>query len=179
MATPFDTAFKPDPITDAQRTFLRRLTVDKAGRGGDQRTDAEIDAWLDTLSKRDASHQIDETLVYLRDTAAAARAVKEPEDIEDGFYALPDGRIAKVIHAVYGSGRQYAKKFNPETGKFDMAPRLLRDVKAAGKRIDTDQALAAELGKLYGVCMCCGLTLTDDTSIERGIGPVCLSKRGW
>jgi len=37
---------------------------------------------------------------------------------------------------------------------------------------------AARYGRLYGRCMVCGRTLTDEGSIERGIGPICASK-GW
>lgn len=38
---------------------------------------------------------------------------------------------------------------------------------------------AAEFGKLYGYCCICGRRLTDETSIARGIGPVCLENMGW
>ena len=37
---------------------------------------------------------------------------------------------------------------------------------------------AAKLGKLYGTCVICNRRLTDEQSIERGIGPICLEK-GW
>lgn len=32
---------------------------------------------------------------------------------------------------------------------------------------------AAEFGHKFGVCMCCGRTLTNPESIARGIGPIC------
>jgi hypothetical protein len=31
-------------------------------------------------------------------------------------------------------------------------------------------------GKLYGVCCVCGRVLTDENSIQAGIGPVCANK---
>jgi hypothetical protein len=37
-------------------------------------------------------------------------------------------------------------------------------------------AQAVELGAQHGVCVVCGAELTDPTSIERGIGPVCAKK---
>jgi hypothetical protein len=37
-----------------------------------------------------------------------------------------------------------------------------------------DQAKA--FGALYGACCNCGKTLTDERSIEAGIGPVCARK---
>jgi len=35
---------------------------------------------------------------------------------------------------------------------------------------------AQQFGKLYGVCCVCGRALTDETSIEAGIGPVCAGR---
>jgi hypothetical protein len=35
---------------------------------------------------------------------------------------------------------------------------------------------AKEFGRLYGMCCQCGATLTDEKSIEAGIGPVCAGK---
>lgn len=32
---------------------------------------------------------------------------------------------------------------------------------------------AAKLGRLHGCCVICGRTLTDPTSVNAGIGPVC------
>lgn len=176
-----------DPITDAQRGYLRSLLLQKAQLNGKQEDEAseEIDALLDRLSKSGASSRIEETKMYLRDfqdaLVAAQSHVGGPDaiEIEDGFYELADGRIVKVIHAVHGSGRQYGKVLDTETRRFNIAVGVLREVRATGKRIDDDQHRCAELGKLYGICMCCGLELTDEASIGAGIGPVCRAKRGW
>ena len=35
---------------------------------------------------------------------------------------------------------------------------------------------AKKFGALYGTCCVCGRTLTDEVSIEAGIGPVCAQK---
>jgi len=35
---------------------------------------------------------------------------------------------------------------------------------------------AKEFGALYGTCCVCGRTLTNEDSIEAGIGPVCAGK---
>lgn len=37
---------------------------------------------------------------------------------------------------------------------------------------------AAAFGKMYGVCVFCGLTLTHEASIEVGYGPVCAENHG-
>lgn len=39
--------------------------------------------------------------------------------------------------------------------------------------------LAAEFGKEFGQCSCCGAMLTNPESIERGIGPICAEKYGF
>jgi Family of unknown function (DUF6011) len=38
---------------------------------------------------------------------------------------------------------------------------------------------AIAYGKAWSVCAVCGRELTNDGSIERGIGPICASKYGW
>lgn len=190
MASPFDLIEEaPAPAaTENQLRYLRDLMVAKAQLLDKDMSEAvpAIDAWFERgLTKPYASQMIDSTrrvLDQLRaNNGAKAKRIVDHlgEEIEDGFYELPDGRIAKVIHAVHGSGHQYAKLFNPTTGKFDMAMGLIRQVRIDGRRIDTDQQRASELGKLYGVCMCCGLTLTNEESIADGIGPICRTKRGW
>lgn len=42
------------------------------------------------------------------------------------------------------------------------------------ERLTLEQA--QEFGRLYGVCGICGATLTDETSIAAGIGPVCAGR---
>ena len=39
-------------------------------------------------------------------------------------------------------------------------------------------AAAVRYGRLMGSCACCGRTLTDPKSVERGIGPICAGKWG-
>lgn len=43
---------------------------------------------------------------------------------------------------------------------------------------DPEKAAIA-YGKAFGVCAICHRTLTNDGSIERGIGPICADKFGW
>ena len=118
--------------------------------------------------------------------------------LEDGMYRM-DGTIFKVQHAVHGSGHQYAKKLvghryceghestdgnitycngdcRPavETEwKFEMAPGMIRRLRPEHKMSLAD---AKKFGALYGTCCVCGRTLTDEVSIEAGIGPVCAQK---
>lgn len=99
-------------------------------------------------------------------------------EIADGFYEFTYDRgqvaIAKVVRAVHGSGRQYAKQLDPETGVFEYVGGLLAEVRQSGVPLTLERA--KELGHLYGRCIRCGRTLTDEASIAAGMGKVCISK---
>jgi hypothetical protein len=90
------------------------------------------------------------------------------------MHILPTGEIYKVQCAVHGSGHLYAKRLTvcPESGtaSFEMARGAIR-LLSKSTRMTREQA--AHYGHLYGVCCNCGRTLTDETSIAQGYGPVC------
>lgn len=98
---------------------------------------------------------------------------------EDGMYQTKDGSIFKVQVAVNGSGRLYAKKLVPNDDpavndwRFEYAPGALK-LLCAEDRLTLDKA--KKFGKMYGVCCNCGRTLTDETSIAEGIGPICAGR---
>jgi hypothetical protein len=103
-----------------------------------------------------------------------------PENLEDGFY-LHNMIVYKVIVAVHGSGKKYAKKLDI-SGSWIYAAGAIKLLRPEHK-MNLEQALT--IGKiysknvdsrLYGRCFRCGRTLTDETSIGRGIGPDCYGK---
>jgi len=64
-------------------------------------------------------------------------------------------------------------------GKIRNARLDLDQVREDAGLIEADPLAAAkEDGLLTGRCSCCGRELTDPTSIEIGIGPICLAKMG-
>lgn len=81
-------------------------------------------------------------------------------------------RIFKVQKAVHGSGHLYAKELVKEGDRwvFEYAKGAMRMLSASTLM---SLAEAKEFGALYGTCCVCGRTLTNETSIEEGIGPVC------
>lgn len=98
---------------------------------------------------------------------------------EAGMYQRggPNGPIIKVQKS-RDSDRLYGKLLTvdaPNAAHFVYKAGLLRDLAAEDKM--TLEAARA-FGQLYGVCCKCGATLTDETSIERGIGPFC-EQGGW
>lgn len=102
--------------------------------------------------------------------APPARRGPAPE----GWYRR-DGDIFKVQKAVHGSGQLYAKRLTVVDGKG-----VWEYAKGMVWQLSVDDALTVEeaeaFGKLYGVCGVCGKVLTDEQSIARGIGPVCLAR---
>lgn len=147
-----------------QLDYLRSLIVRKGYTIHEDR--------IAKLSSEDVSVLIDALKVAQDRPAKTAPA--QTDKLEDGMYRL-DGVIYKVQHAVHGSGRQYAKQLVENGGdwSFEFAPGAIRTLKPE-HRLTLDEA--KEFGQLYGVCACCGRTLTDEKSIELGIGPVCAGK---
>lgn len=112
----------------------------------------------------------------------------EAFEVVEGMY-LYQNEVYKVQRAVHGSGQLYAKRLvkleesytkisrNKEilvTHEFVYeGARILRSFTAENK-MTKDQAI--EYGALYGVCCVCSKTLTDEKSIERGMGKTCASK---
>lgn len=104
----------------------------------------------------------------------------EPE-ITDGMWITPSGAIYKVQKS-QKTGYLYGKILDVEpladgqpTLSFTYqpsVPNLLRRERARKMTLDE----AKSFGALYGMCCQCGRTLTNEESIEAGIGPVCRTK---
>lgn len=149
-----DTLSHPWP---ALRAALQDTSVDRALWVEDNLTGG----WEGTASK------LIDDLFQARKVAAAAAVEEAPE----GIHYL-DGTVYKVQVAHHGSGRKYAKQLDPDGGGWEYLGRggVFKQLSA-----DTLMTLedAQEFGRLYGMCCKCGATLTDESSIAAGIGPVC------
>lgn len=171
------------PITAGQLRFAQDLLVQKYGTEGA----APFLPGLDAMTKAEAKLMLDKTQL-LPDYVAPAgeRAARKGPEVEaDGMYRDPaTGDIYKVQVAVHGSGKLYAKvlvkldepeiKRGKETHyEFVMARGAIMNIKPEWRLTAED---AAEFGHLYGCCIRCGAVLTDEASIERGIGPDCAKK---
>ena len=100
-----------------------------------------------------------------------APAAAPAAEVTEGIYRTAAGKVFKVQKAVHGSGKLYAKELID--GSFVYAPGAIRKLRVEDKMT---LAEAQEYGRLYGVCIVCGRTLTDESSIEAGIGPTCVKK---
>lgn len=158
-----------------------------------------------TLTKREASFAINTLLSSKRISAlapAASPGVKQTvkgQIEQDGIYRNPQtGEIFKVQwNRANGSGRHlYAKQatlvfgdrqfdaiplnsdFNSKGGQvtFDYRPGLLNRIKPEWRMTFEE---AKTFGALYGNCVRCGRDLTNEESVEKGIGPVCGKRSNW
>ena len=93
--------------------------------------------------------------------------------VSEGMYRK-DSIIYKVQKAVHGSGRLYAKALID--GRFEYASGMVYKL-APSDQMTLEEA--KEFGALYGICCVCGRLLTDETSIEAGIGPICAGRSDY
>lgn len=162
-----------------QRALIEKLTDELRGLDADlAKAASEYTARMDAHNlwtpgrEGNISRWIDRLISKVSELRKA-----QPVEIEDGMYIL-DGVIYKVQHAVHGSGKQYAKRLVPPTQEgdratFEYAPGMVRKLRPE-HRMTMDQA--REFGALYGTCCQCGRVLTNEDSIEAGIGPICAGK---
>lgn len=171
-------------ISDVQSTAPERAAVGFFGRHTNGATEKQVN-FIHSLrqgrgvdssepfvgSTRQASAEIERLLKMPK---VSYQSPADLEELEDGMYRLYD-RIFKVQHAVNGSGRQYAKELvqHDDGWEFEYAAGMVHRLRPR-HRMTLDQA--KEFGALYGTCIRCGRTLTDEGSIQAGIGPICAGK---
>lgn len=92
----------------------------------------------------------------------------------EGFYE--HGGSVYRVQKSKNTGNLYAKILvTEEFGRahWDYAPGVVRKL-ADADRLTLETA--RKMGHAYGVCMVCGRTLTDPSSVDAGIGPICSGK---
>ena len=116
-----------------------------------------------------------------------AKASSTPaRTLEDGIYYVEDtNEIFKVYHT-RTSGAQCVKRLDiveeatatsPAKGRFTYLGAVAKHLPTKAQQMGLEQAKA--LGRIYGFCVKCAATLTDETSIASGIGPVCGADGQW
>jgi hypothetical protein len=120
----------------------------------------------------------------------SACLVRPVQTAAEGFYRTPDGDYYKVIMALHGSGRPYAKRLEvvshavkspdgtflrPAETRWVMAKAWVYKLKPEWK-LGVEEA--GEFGRLYGQCIKCHLPLTKEESIARGMGDICAGVAG-
>lgn len=157
-----------------------------------------IREWAATAGQAEVSKRIDWIKgqpVVAQAPAASNGSSKRTEDPVDGIYVVKgdtamqasaidrqdlnppkQDRIFKVYKAVHGSGRQCVKRLviDGTSGSFEYMGLAAKHLPATARLLSLEEAQA--FGKIYGFCVRCGRTLTDEESIAAGIGPVCAGR---
>lgn len=156
----------PRPASEKQISYVKSLLATRAI------PDISQALWdgvvVEDLTAAQASRAIDTLSSYPR----RAESQDEPQD---GIYIdETTDRIYKVYKMVHGSGRQGVKVLESRgdtSGQFVYQGLAVRNLPKTARRMTLDEA--KEYGRIYGFCIRCGATLTDEMSISEGIGPVC------
>lgn len=159
--------YAPRLATAKQIAFVNRLAAEK-----DLTPElAQSVAMVESSASRAVSSLID--ILISRPRRRVAAPATPAEELTDGMYRVGH----KIFKAYIGqSGRLLCKELVQGFDAFDdawsfeyrgMAHRYV----AASQKMSL--AEAKEFGAIYGICCCCGRTLTDEVSIAEGIGPVC------
>ena len=175
------------PFAGSQRqeSYLRSLLAERgpAGRSVAARLEeagTDVDRFLAAIdSVGEASQVIDSLLSQPRVEARPAPSgngqAPAGEPVEGIHYF--DGAVFKVQVARQGSGRLYAKRLrepdaNGGRGEWEYLGRGEPFHRLTANTLMTREQ-AEEFGHRLGICCVCGRLLTDPTSVEAGIGPVC------
>lgn len=166
-------AVAANAATPKQVAFIAKLLVDKdltgtkfAGRELPQISKAQAGEAIDALLK--LPRLVAEPVGYTQVSAAKA------EPVTDGMYL-----VGETVYKVQMSqtGHLYAKVLVQHgagvKATFEYAAGAMRIIRPEHRM---DLASAKAYGALYGQCVVCGRTLTNEVSIEASIGPVCASR---
>ncbi len=153
-------------ITPAQLGFLKKLLAERK-----HEYTLDLDNLAD-LPLRTASEMISK--LKEAPLAGTMASVRKQADPEEGLYKVGEDVYKVQAARAQGSGRVYAKQMNLETGEFHYVGRKPFSLLTADKKMTAEEA--GKYGKLYGRCIRCGKELTDEFSIENGLGKVCITK---
>lgn len=155
--------------TEKQVAFTNKLRIERdLDDDGNEALKICRELWRREAFTKQAASGLIEVLLTQPKSGTVVLDTPAPE----GMHRHPqDGAIFKVQRSPE-TGRLYAKQLVSQGDKwtFEYAPGKIRDFNESTKMSLED---AKEFGVLYGTCCVCGRTLTNEVSIERGIGPIC------
>ncbi|UFW91072.1 DUF6011 domain-containing protein [Bradyrhizobium barranii] len=121
------------------------------------------------------------SIARIEEAFAATRAndLRRPRLNLATFTFKPAGSNSRWAGSIYVTeGREYLGRITH--GRFVCSSACTHDKQAKIVEAAADpHAAAVAYGRRTGSCACCGRALTDPSSIERGIGPVCAENYGW
>lgn len=176
---------KAERFWTSLREDLTDLLIEAAALGVSTTVSAPAD--VDELSAEQASAEIDEMLDDLRalraELGSARRAARDADRasarqvpasgalVADRLYETPDGEIYRTYES--REGNIYVKIWTTDGWDYEGARGALRRIRPE-HRMTVERA--KELSLQWSQCIRCGAELTNAVSVERGIGPVCITK---
>lgn len=171
--TSFKTIPAGPPATEKQVAFVKRLVEQKGGTHPD----------YDALTKSNASSLIEELLAQPNASAPGKSAPDEEVNVPAGHYAVTgnDGttdfyRVDRPTKGKWAGWTFVKLQVSDDYQRVSQAQSdtILKRIEEAGPR-----EAAIRYGHELGKCSLCNRTLTNNDSIEAGIGPVCARNVGW
>lgn len=160
---------KRGELSDKQMTSLERMYAKHVVKQEERKAAVEAN-----------TVELDLSVVFEKFNTAKEAGLKKPKMRLDGIcFMLAGGRNVGWLYVKNGAAYEdtYLGKVSPE-GKFYPARECTEDHKALLLSVSQDVLSAAvAYGKKEGQCSCCGRKLTNELSIELGIGPIC--RENW
>jgi hypothetical protein len=158
-------------LTERQLATVQRLMAQDAERQVQRKAEAE--------ARAASAPQVSIAAIETAFATAKDNGVKYPKLRLADFTFSPAGAASKNVGAIYvKQGGEYLGKV--QDGKFLRVRACAAETEAKVVEVCADPKQAAiAYGKRFGACAVCGRELTNEGSIDAGIGPVCASKYGW
>lgn len=111
---------------------------------------------------------------------ARAKGVKHPKMRLAGFTLSPASESSANAGAIYVKSSEGTYLGKVLGGVFAKSRECSPELQAKVLEVAKDpKAAAIAYGKEFGVCSICGRELSDQESIDRGVGPTCAERMGW
>lgn len=167
-------------LTPRDQAFAESLLTQFAERG----LSPSQEHWLGELARRAQPSLAPISLPNIQSMFDKARQgglllprLRLDQSIRIEHWATPDGQgELRVRQGRYPAGIRLGAI---RQGQFHSRPEATPAHIATLSEFDTDVAQGAKVyGRAFGHCCFCGLTLTDQPSVEAGYGPVCAGRWG-
>jgi hypothetical protein len=167
-------------ITPKQKAFLLQLRTQKGLQ--DKFTEADLDRLTVSRASAWISRALELPDVAPRPSLTTNVLRPHEDDVPAGRYAIEEDGVLKFFRVDRPTEGKWAGwVFLKIQASDDLYP--IKDrarCEFIFKAIAHDpRAASIRYGRELGHCGICGKTLTDPTSIENGIGPVCAGRVGW
>lgn len=167
-----------EPLSENMLAAVQRCMKQDAERS-EQRAQEKLQAEL----RSEPVNTVNLQAVEQAFARALAAGIRNPKLTLDGFTLSPAKATSTNAGAIYvKKGRDYEGAYLGKVLRGAFLPSRDCDEDTKGRVLAAmadPMASAVAYGKKFGKCAICHRYLTDEDSIERGIGPICAERMGW